>query len=274
MSYKGDILSNPMKIFDRRLLRHRRDRAAADCAKYSVLIDETSSLLIERLGDVKKDFQSILDLGAHDGRLGRALEEHYRAPVVSSDLSFSMITKGDDHLAVVADEEFLPFISQGFDLVVSNLSLHWVNDLPGTFLQIRNLLRPEGLFMGTLIGGDSLYELRSSLLDAEIEVTGGVSPRLSPSLDAPTASALVQRAGFTLPVTDTEVLTLMYPDIYALMKDLKGMAATNIHVERLKIPTRRAIFERASALYKERFATSEGKIPATFEVIFLHGWNG
>lgn len=175
-------------------------------------------------------------------------------------------------MLTAADEELLPFAPQSFDLIVSNLSLHWVNDLPGTLAQIWQALKPEGLFLATLFGGQTLFELRACLLDAELAVTGGVSPRLSPSIDMQTASALLQRAGFSLPVTDQEIITLSYSDIFALMRDVRGMGETNAHGQRWRKATRREVFLLADRLYKERFARADGRLPATFEVIFLHGW--
>ena len=173
---------------------------------------------------------------------------------------------------VTADEEFLPFAANSFDLIVSNLSLHWVNDLPGTLAQIKWALRPGGLFLAALLGGQTLIELRTCLMEAELAVAQGASLRVSPRIDLPTAAGLLQRAGFELPVADHETLTLTYPDAYALMRDLRGMGEANACLQRLKRPTRRAVLFEAARLYRERFVTMDGRISATFEVIFLHGW--
>ena len=258
-------------LFDRPLLSLRRDRAALAFASHNVLFNESAAFIMERLGDVKRPFARALDLGAHQGGLAAALQTFGIPFVVASDLSPNMVQTCDAN-AVVADEEFLPFAPQSFDLVASNLSLHWVNDLPGALAQIRALLKPEGLFLATLLGGATLKELRACLMDAELAVTGGLSPRLSPTLDAGTASALLQRAGFLLPVVDQETITLVYPDLFALMRDLRGMGETNAHTQRLKRFTRRAVFSEAARLYQTRFPAEHGGIKASFEIVFLHGW--
>jgi SAM-dependent methyltransferase len=253
---------NQITIFDRKLLSQRRTRTAANFAAHNALFEEIAERLLERLGDVKRNFTSILDLGTHDGALVRKLAKNTGASVVAADFS---------ERTVVA-EEFLPFAANSFDLIVSNMGLHWVNDLPGALLQIKNCLRPDGLFLAAMPGGQTLHELRSCLLDAELEVSGGISPRLSPTIDLPTASALLQRAGFETPVADQETITLTYPDAFALMRDLRGMGETNAHVHRLRSFSRRAIFTETARLYRERFAQSDGRIPATFDIIHLHGW--
>lgn len=258
-------------VFDRAMVRNHRKRAADNFVAHSVLFEETATQLIDRLGDVKREFQAILDLGAHDGVLADIFTQRENAFVVAADNTEETF-KDKNFPCLVIDEEFLPFAANSFDLVISNLSLHWINDLPGAFLQIRNVLKPNGLFTAALPGGHTLYELRSCLLDAELAVTGGVSPRLSPTIDAPTASALLQRAGFALPVTDQETITLTYPDIFALMRDLRGMGENNAHLQRLKHFTRQAVFLEGERLYRERFGASNGRIPATFEIIYLHGW--
>jgi SAM-dependent methyltransferase len=174
---------------------------------------------------------------------------------------------------VVADEELLPFVAKSFDLIVSNAVLHWVNDLPGTLMQIRHILKQDGLFLAAMLGGRTLQELRHCLMDAELAVTGGISPRLSPTISLQDASGLLQRAGFQLPVADSETITLTYPDAFALMRDLRDLGEGNAHLQRLRHPTRRAVFQKTAQLYGERYPTKEGGIFATFEVIFLHGWS-
>jgi len=261
-------------IFDRALVRRHRDRAAAAFAPHhNALHQEIAAQMVDRLTDVKRDFSSVLDLGAHDGFLARQLAEREGRFVVAAEQSAAMLRHGRHVPSVVADEEILPFAPASFDLITSNLSLHWVNDLPGTLAQVRQVLRPEGMFLATLFGGDTLYELRACLLEAEMVVTGGASPRVSPSLTMQTASGLLQRAGFSLPVTDQEVITLTYSNIFALMRDLRGMGEVNAHAQRLRHPTRRAVFDLANTLYIKRFGLSDGRIPARFEILFLHGWH-
>lgn len=258
-------------VFDRAVVRMRRNRAAAHFKNHNVLFMEAATGLLERLDDVTRKFPVVLDLGCHDGSLTQRLAGRKNSLLVAADLSEKMLGS----LAapsVVMDEEFLPFATNSFDCVLSNLSLHWVNDLPGSLIQIKNIMQPDGLFLASLLGGKTLHELRCCLMDAELFVTGGISPRLSPTLDPLTASKLLQRAGFTLPVVDQETFTLTYPDVFALMRDLRGMGETNTHIQRLRLPTRRAIFFETARLYQARFGQPDGRVPATFEIIFLHGW--
>ena len=260
---------NQILVFNRALVRRNRDRAATNFAKHRALFEETAYQTMERLSDVKREFESILALGDHDGFLAAVLNAKYGSFVASTDLSQRMLC-GEN--TVVADEEYLPFKANSFDLITSNLSLHWVNDFPGVLAQIKSALRPGGLFLATSLGGQTLHELRTCLMEAELAVTNGVSMRVSPRIDLPTASALLQRAGFELPVTDSELITLTYPDAFALMHDLRGMGEGNAGLQRLKHPTRRAVLFEAARLYKDRFAGADGGIPASFEVLFLHGW--
>ncbi len=193
--------------------------------------------------------------------------------MVAAELSEKMLVATGAPNPVVTDEELLPFQDASFDLVVSNLSLHWVNDLPGCLAQIKRVLKPDGLFLATLLGGETLYELRTCMLEAELLLTNGISPRLSPSIDMQTASALLQRAGFNLPVTDHEIFTFTYSSLASLMRDLRGMGESNAHGERSRTPLRREVFTLTEQLYQERFANADGRLPATFDVIFMHGWN-
>ena len=266
-------MNQQVQIFDRTTMRRHRDRAAAiDAARHGALFDAVAEMLEERIDDVKRDFPSVLDLGARQGGFAARLAQREDRFVVAADISEKMLRAGNHPASVAVDEEFLPFADESFDLIVSNLALHWVNDLPGALAQIRNALRPDGLFLAAFLGGHTLHELRSCLLDAELMLSGGAGPRLSPSIDKPTASALVQRAGFQLPVTDHETVTLAYTDIVALMHDVRGMGETNAHAGRSRKIPPRALFEAAGALYKERFSLPGGRIAATFEIIFIHGW--
>jgi len=170
------------------------------------------------------------------------------------------------------DEEQLPHFEAQFDLIVSNLALHWVNDLPGALIQANRALKPDGLFQAAVLGGETLHELRSCLMDAELEISGGVSPRVSPMVDLRDAAGLMQRAGFALPVVDTDRITVTYEDAFRLMSDLRGMGEANAVLERRKSFTPRGLFLRAAQIYADRFAGPDGRIPATFEVLYLHGW--
>jgi SAM-dependent methyltransferase len=177
-----------------------------------------------------------------------------------------------DGLRVRADDEALPFGDKSLDLVVSGLSLHLVNDLPGTLVQVRRALKPDGLFLAALLGGNTLTELRNALLAAEEELEGGASPRVAPFADVQNLGALLQRAGFALPVVDADTITVTYADPLALMRELRAMGATNALGARRKVTLRRATLLRALALYRERFGLANGRVPATFEIVTLTAW--
>jgi len=260
-------------VFDRIQQRRHRNRAASSFADHDALLKDTALQLIERVHDIKRPFHSVLDLGAHNGGLTQTLSAKKRF-IVATDSAEKMVQTfyASSQPSVVCDEEYLPFADNSFDLIVSNLSLHWVNDLPGTLIQIKRALCPGGLFLATLLGGDTLQELRVCLMDAELSVMGGASPRLSPMISLQTASALLQRAGFEIPVVDQETYTLLYKDAWTLMHDLRGMGQTNVHHHRVRHPTRRAVFDEAVRLYQERFGQPTEGIPARFDVLFLHGW--
>ena len=254
------------RIFDRHLLRDRRSRAAGDLHAHDFLLTEIAERLADRLSDIARRFPVALDLGARDGILARTLQG--RGGIETLIQSDASAQRGD----LVADEELLPFKEQCFDAVLSNLALHWVNDLPGALAQIRSSLKPDGLFLASLFGTGTLQELRTALMEAELAETGGASPRVSPFADLRDAAGLLQRAGFALPVADADAVTVTYGDFFALLRDLRGMGETNILIDRLKRPTRRTVFARAAAIYQERFADAQGRLPATFQILFLTGW--
>jgi SAM-dependent methyltransferase len=178
----------------------------------------------------------------------------------------------DEGITVVADAEALPFCDASVDLVVSALALQYVNDLPGTLIQIRRALKPDGLFLAAMLGGDTLSELRQAFAAAETEIEGGVSPRVAPFADVREMGALLQRAGFALPVTDVDRLTVRYSSAFTLMVELRRMGATNALTERRRTPLRRATLNRMAEIYAQRFSDRDGKIRATFEIIWLSGW--
>jgi SAM-dependent methyltransferase len=263
--------ADTMIVFDRGLVRRRRERAAAAFAGYRFLFDEVAERLAERLEMVRRAFPCALDLGRHEtgaGRLARATKGV--EVLVSCDLAPQAVTAGG--MAVVADEEYLPFADASFDLVVSTLGLHWVNDLPGALIQIRRALRPDGFFIAAMLGGETLVELRRCLVDAELAVSGGVSPRVSPLAGLADAGHLLRRAGFALPVVDAETVTVTYPDVFRLFADLRGMGETNATWARPRTPTKRAVFMEAARRYADVFAEPDGRLPVTFEIIHLAGW--
>ena len=261
-----------MNVFDRRLVRLHRERAARLLERHDFLLREVAERLLDRLEDTTRRFPAALDLGCHSGELGRALNGRGGVELlVQADLSPAMARRAGG-LTVALDEEALPFAEASFDLVLSNLSLHWVNDLPGALLQARQALKPDGLFLAAMLGGETLHELRAALLEAELEVEGGAGPRISPFADLRDAGGLLQRADFAAPVIDRDQITVTYPDALALMRDLRGMGETNAAHTRRHGFSRRGTLLRAAALYAEHFARQDGRIPATFQVIYLTGW--
>jgi len=264
-----------IEVFDRRAVRRHRDRAAGNLAAYDFLLREVAERLAERLDDVTRQFPLALDLGCHDGTLGRALAGRRGIEtLIQADLSPAMAigSVGDGRPALAADEEALPFANRGFDAVFSLLSLHWVNDLPGALIQVCRALKPDGLFLAAMLGGETLKELRTALLEAEIEVEGGAGPRVSPFADVRDLGALLQRAGFALPVADVDDIEVSYPDALKLMADLRGMGEANAVADRRKGFTRRTTLMRACELYAERHAGPDGRLLATFQVIYLTAW--
>ena len=259
-------------IFDRALLVRRRNRAAAEAGNHEFLLARVADDLIERLAAVQRRFPVALDLGAHHGLLGRRLRQVQGVEmVVEAEAAWRLLEQCDGP-RVQAGEEALPFRDQSLDLVVSALSLHLVNDLPGALVQIRRALKPDGLFLAALLGGNTLVELRNALLSAEEELEGGASPRVAPLADVQDLGALLQRARFALPVVDADTVTVTYADPLALMRELRAMGAANALRARRKMPLRRATLLRALALYQERFGLPNGRVPATFEIITLTAW--
>lgn len=252
-------MSSGPTIFDRKLLHMRQQRARVLGAE-TFLIDRVADELGERLSVVLRLFERAVDLGTPTDAVRRVLTASGKAAVIV----------GADNIAT--DEEALPFADGSLDLVVSALSLQFVNDLPGTLIQIRRALMADGLLLAALIGGDSLIELREAFAEAESEIEGGVSPRVAPFADVRELGALLQRAGFALPVVDSDRLTVRYPTVFALMRDLRRMGATNIISERRRAPLRRATLQRMTEIYAQRFADSDGRLRATFEVVWLLGW--
>jgi SAM-dependent methyltransferase len=256
-------------VFDRRAVRLHRDRAAARFAGHDFLFREIGERLVDRLDDVKRRFPRVLDAGCRTGLLRALLSRRPDVEtVVGLDLSARMVERAGAP-SVVADEELLPFADSSFDLVISNLALHWTNDLPGALVQLRRALKPDGLLLAAMFGGETLIQLRAALIDAELAESGGARPRVSPVADLRDMGMLLQRAGFELPVVDGDTLTVSYPDVPALMRDLRGMGETNAVAERQRSFTRRALLARAGAAYPQG---PDGRIEAGFQIIFLTGW--
>jgi SAM-dependent methyltransferase len=257
------------RVFDRSLLRRRRARALA-LGPATFLIDRVADDLADRLASVLRRFALAADLGTPTGAVRRALAPRVDMLIaVDADV---VALRGEAGLKVVADAEALPFADAALDLAVSALALQSVDDLPGALVQIRRALKPDGLFLAALLGGDTLTELRASFAAAEAEIEGGVSPRVAPFVDAREAGALLQRAGFALPVADVDRITVRYASPFDLMHDLRRMGATNPLVERRRAPLRRATLLRMAENYAARFADADGRVRASFDVVWLSGW--
>jgi SAM-dependent methyltransferase len=242
-------------LFDRALLSARLERARRD-APVTFLLERVAEDMAERLQAVTRDFVDAADIWTPGNVLHDLLRERYKSV---REVAFEA-------------SEVLPLQPQSLDLAVSALAFQFVNDLPGVLAQIRRALRPDGLLLAAMIGGDTLTELRQSFAAAEAECEGGASPRVAPFADLRDIGALLQRAGFALPVTDVDRIVVRYDNAFALMQELRRMGATNILVERRHTPTRRATLLRMAQIYAERFADPDGRIRATFDVIWLSGW--
>ncbi|MBN8972502.1 MAG: methyltransferase domain-containing protein [Rhizobiales bacterium] len=244
-------------LFDRALLKARQERAVR-LGVATFLLDHVANDAAERLAAVNRSFASGIDLATPGDALRVALEKQ------GVSLRPVEIT--------VDDSAALPFAPNSTDLAMSLLALQFVNDLPGVLTQVRRALKPDGLLLAAMVGGDTLTELRQAFAAAEAEVEGGASPHVSPFADLRDVGGLLQRAGFALPVTDFERLTVRYDNAFALMQDLRRMGATNVLVERRKSPSRRATLLRMAQIYGERFADPDGRIRATFDIVWLLGW--
>lgn len=266
-------MSESIQIFDRAEIRKRREKIKSYNAHDFFLFEWAGKELLSRLGDINRIYPNTLQIGA---RTSESFTKHLKEKgqierLVTADLC-STLLKNRQNLTVQMDEEFLPFASQTFNLVLSPLSLHCVNDLPGALIQIRRALKPDGLFMGVLFGGETLYELRQCLGMAEQELNNGISPRVFPFADKPQMGDLLMRGGFNLPVVDSEILRVEYDSIFSLLYDLRQMAETNTILNRNKIFPGKKLFLRAGEIYHDTFSNRAGKITASFEMIFMIGW--
>ncbi len=262
----------PPRLFDRDLIARRKARALADRRPGAdFLLRRVVEDLGDRLAAVTRPFPVAVALGGISGHVAAMLAASGRARTV---LRADMIAGGSGPGTpdLVCHEDALPFAAGSVDLIVSALSLQTIDDLPGTLVQIRRALAPDGLFMAALPGGDTLTELRESLAAAEIELAGGLSPRVAPFLDVRDLGGLLQRAGLALPVTDADRITVRYDSLFALMRDLRAMGATNPLVERSRRPDSRRLFLRAAELYADRFSDPDGRIRATFQIVSASGW--
>ncbi len=253
------------QLFDRNALRRHRDRATSAPPGADFLFREVADRLADRLDDVTVHFPLALDIGARDGMLARALAGRGGIKsLIRLELSERLCRAGGG-VAAVGEEDRLPFAPQRFNLVASNLALHWTQDLPGALAQIKRVLKPGGLFLASLFGGETLTELRQGLLAADAATSGGAAPRVSPFTDLRDAAGLLQRAGFDMPVADLDTIRVSYESSFRLMADLRAMGETNALAARPRHFARRALFA-------ELAAQQPGRQTATFQVIYLSGW--
>jgi SAM-dependent methyltransferase len=260
----------PTRLFDRSLIEARRRRARR-IGPATFLIDRVAEDFADRLATVLRRFERAVDLGTPTPAVRTALAGNGAiGTMVAAAPAFDSADAAP--LRVVADLEALPFAAGSLDLVVSAFALQTVDDLPGVLIQIRRALKPDGLLLAALLGGDTLAELRESFAVAESELTGGVSPRVAPFADLRDLGALLQRAGFALPVTDVDRVVVRYSSPLALMADLRCMGATNPLVERRRVPLRRDVLARVLEVYAERFSDPDGKVRASFDIVWVSGW--
>jgi NADH dehydrogenase [ubiquinone] 1 alpha subcomplex assembly factor 5 len=250
----------PPILFDRARLRKRRARAACSFLQHDFLWREAAARAEESLSYIARPFPRVLAFGSHALNLP------------ASSITHAALAPMGTTPSILADEEWLPFADNSFDAVISLLTLQWVNDLPGTLAQIRRILKPDGLFFAILPGGESLRELRSIFASVEAARTGGISPRVAPFLDVRDGGALLQRAGFALPVADSEIFDVSYKHLFALMNDLRGCGEVNMLRSQVQHFTPRGFFADAAAQYAAQHADAEGRIRATVEFITLTGW--
>lgn len=269
MAEPSDII-----IFDRAQIARARNRAAPHLKEHGFLIDWAGKQLLDRLVDIKRDFPIALQIGLrnNDDFANTLRNRKGTDHLFQMDFAQDLLVPG----AIHGNEEFLPFAPSSLDLIISTMSFHSVNDLPGTLTQIKQAMKPDGLLIAAMLGGETLHELRTCLMEAELNLTGGVSPRIAPFADKQDMGALMQRAGFALPVIDSDIVTVTYEHIFALMKDLRFMGENNAIAARNKTIPPRALFMEAGKIYAEKFAepapSQSGRIRASFEVIFLIGW--
>lgn len=257
-------MTSEIFIFDRNLVRQNRNRASVHLKDHGFLIDWSMEQIKSRLDDIKRTFPNALQIGCRTASLNTG--EFGIGNIVTLDNTPALSPD------IIADEELLPIAPQSMDLILSPLNLHTTNDLPGVLSQIKAALKPDGLFIASLLGGETLYELREIMQRVEMEKTGGLSPRVAPFADMPQMGSLMQRAGFNLPVIDSEKITVTYDNVFKLFQDLRFMGEGNALIQRQKKFTTREFFARVSEEYEKSFSEDDGRIIATFEIIFLIGW--
>ncbi|ETV84128.1 hypothetical protein, variant 3 [Aphanomyces astaci] len=256
--------------------------ALADSKEFEYLREEVAKRLVDRLQDIDRDFPSALDLGAGSGHVFKSLAQDAGlggiTHLVQMEAAERLLLRDADtdedkqlvtNLAtqrICGDEEFLPFPKHHFDVVLSSCSLHWVNDLPSTFSQVHDILKPDGAFLGAVLGGDSLMELRSAFILADQERQGGIMPHISPFLNVPDTGNLLQGAGFSLPTVDTDYITVEYPNAFSVMEHLRGMGENHAPFAPSSGHVSRDVLLATAAIYQAMFGNEDGSVPVTFQV--------
>ncbi|MEE2654520.1 MAG: methyltransferase domain-containing protein [Pseudomonadota bacterium] len=264
----SENINHKNDIFDRSALQLQRKRAASSFAAHDFLFREVAERLADRLTEVKRRFDLAIDIGARNHHLKGLLSRNLSVNNIIM-LGLTREPYGSD---LVGSEEVLPIKSSCADLIVSNLVLHWTNDLLGTLIQCRQTLKPDGLFLAAMFGGNTLLELREIMFEVENQISVGVSPRISPFVQLSDGAALLQRSGYNLPVADTDTITVTYPEVFSLMHDLRGMGETNATLRRIRSFSKKEMFVQVADRYQELYGDSNGRIPATFQIIYLTGW--
>lgn len=266
-----------MNVFSREMKQRQKDWAAQlqDSQQYDYLREEVGSRVADRVYDIARTFPLALDIGGGRSHIAEHLSKEVVERFCLTDVSQQSLRRRrpseiPTH-CVLADEEFLPFKENTFDLVVSSLALHWINDLPGALRQIHQVLKPDGVFIGAMVGGETLYELRCSLQLAETEREGGFSPHISPYTAVTDLGNLLGQAGFNMLTVDIDDIQVHYPGIMEVMTDLQGMGESNCAWNRKSLLHRDTILA-AAAIYKEMYGSEDGSIPATFEILYMIGW--
>ncbi|MBX3428879.1 MAG: methyltransferase domain-containing protein [Hyphomonadaceae bacterium] len=256
--------------FEPRLVRQRKRRARASLREAAFLHERVAADLADRLEEIPRPFPNVLVLGAYEAfDLEMRMRDDLPRRVGRSSVIRADFSNGD----VTIDPEHFPFAPGSFDLIVSPLALHWINDLPGALIQLRLALKPDGLLLASLFGGETLHELRLSLIEAESELTGGAGPRVSPFADLQDIAGLLQRAGFALPAADRDVVTVRYGEPMRLLADLRAMGETSALRERSSRGLSRRILARAFEIYRERYSDDDNRVRATFEILTATGWS-
>ncbi|KAF0687304.1 Aste57867_20946 [Aphanomyces stellatus] len=279
-----------MQVFNRAVKRQQKNNIALleNSTEYEYLREEVAKRLVDRLQDIDRDFPTALDLGAGSGHIYKSLAPDVGLGGVNHLIQFETAERlllrdagSDDDKALAAklpthricgDEEFLPFPKHHFDLVISSCNLHWVNDLPSTFAQVHDILKPDGAFLGAVLGGDSLMELRSAFILADQERQGGIMPHISPFVNVQDTGNLLQGAGFTLPTVDTDYITVEYPNAFSVMEHLRGMGENHAPFSHAG-PVSRDVLLSAASIYQAMYGNEDGSVPVTFQVIYFIGWS-